>query len=407
MSEESGEGGQVATRWPIVWIAYGAGIVAATHIGKLPPALPEIRVELGADLVLGGWIASMISCTGFALGLIAGSVADRLGLRRVLLSGLLVLSAGSLLGAFATTGTDMLISRFLEGLGFTSATITGAAIIVRVTAPDDRKWALGVWSSYVPVGFAGMLIIGALIHDVVGWRALWIGCAILTVAWAAVVYFVTAGWQRRQVGEIVPETLARNIRRSLAAPGAVMVSVCFALYAAQHISMMNWLPTYMVEVHGAATLLAAAVPAFVLLFNAGGNWLSARLMGRGVAIWTLFFVGALGMAATEIGLFSGALPDSFRLVFAALFGVAGGMIPAAALGSVAIFTPSPAQIGTMNGLMVMGTNAGQLFGPPSLAAARESAGNWEGVLPLVLTFAVMGAVLALGVRAFERRRELR
>ena len=48
------------TQWPIMWIAFGGGIVAATHLGKLPPALPEIRLALDAGLVMGGWIASTI-----------------------------------------------------------------------------------------------------------------------------------------------------------------------------------------------------------------------------------------------------------------------------------------------------------------------------------------------------------
>jgi len=98
------------TQWAIMWIAFGGGIVAATHLGKLPPALPDIMIELDAGLVMGGWIASMISFTGFALGLIAGTVGDRFGQRRVLISGLLIIAAGSLLGAFARSGEIMLLS---------------------------------------------------------------------------------------------------------------------------------------------------------------------------------------------------------------------------------------------------------------------------------------------------------
>ena len=386
-----------ASRWPIVWLACGAGI------GKLPPALPEIRVALDAGLVMGGWIASLISLTGFALGLIAGSVADRFGQRRVLLFGLGALTAGSLIGAVAPTGEVMLAARLVESIGFTAVTITGGAIVVRVTARRDRRMALGIWSSYIPVGFAGMLIAGAAIHDAIGWRALWIVCAALTLIWAAVFARATAGWQRRQAGEIVPEALLRNIRRTVGSRGAVLVAGCFALYAAQHISLMNWLPTYMREVHGSGALAAASLPALVLLFNAGGNYLAAWGMGRGVPAWVLLAAGAAGMAATEIGIFSGALPESLRLLSAVLFGVAGGLVPAAALGSVATYTPSPAQIGTMNGLMVMGTNAGQLFGPPALAAAREAAGSWEGALWLVLALALAGVLTALAARRFERR----
>ncbi|CAN0450169.1 unnamed protein product, partial [Laminaria digitata] len=283
------------TQWLIVWVAFGAGIVAATHIGKLPPALPEIRLALNAGLVTGGWIASMISCTGFALGLIAGSVADRIGQRRVLVFGLIAMTAGSLLGAFAQSGEVMLVSRFIEGLGFTAVTITGAGMITHVTADGDRKWALGVWSSYVPVGFSVMLIAGALILEAWGWRTLWLISSVITVVWAMVVLKVTAGWRRRQSNDLSTSSMLNNVSKCMASPGALLVAGCFALYAAQHISMMAWLPSYMREVYGSGTLVAATVPAVVLMFNAGGNWFSAWAMGRGISCWWLLAIGAIGM----------------------------------------------------------------------------------------------------------------
>ncbi|MGB0630586.1 MAG: CynX/NimT family MFS transporter [Alphaproteobacteria bacterium] len=390
------------TQWAIMWIAFGGGIVAATHLGKLPPALPDIMTELESGLVMGGWIASMISFTGFALGLIAGTIGDRFGQRRVLISGLLVIATGSLLGAFAQSGEIMLVSRFIEGIGYSATTVAGAGMVTHVTAEADRKWSLGIWSSYVPVGFSGMLIGGALILSVSDWRTLWLFSSILTVAWAGVVFFVTSGWRRRG-GGIGGEKLVRNITACLRQPGALLVAACFAIYAAQHISMMAWLPTYMREEYGAPTLFAATVPAVVLLFNAGGNWMSAWAMGRGMQSWLLLAVGALGMGLTQFGVFSAVLNDETRLACALLFGIFGGMIPAAALGSVAVYTPAPAQIGTMNGLMVMGTNAGMLFGPPAVAAVRASTGNWNDVIWLVAAIAAVGTVLALMSRPLERR----
>ena len=190
------------TQWPIVWVALGAGIVAATHIGKLPPAMPEIRLSLNADLITGGWIASMISFTGFALGLIAGSVADRIGQRRGLILGLFAMTAGSLLGAFAQSGEIMLVSRLIEGLGFTSVTITGAGMIAHVTVDRDRKWALGVWSSYLPIGFSAMLIASALILEASGWRSLWLISSAVTIVWAVIVFKVTSAWQSSQSNNV-------------------------------------------------------------------------------------------------------------------------------------------------------------------------------------------------------------
>lgn len=390
------------TQWPIVWVAFGAGIVAATHIGKLPPALPEIRLALDAGLVTGGWIASMISCTGFALGLVAGSLADRLGQRQVLIFGLLAMTAGSLLGAFAQSGEVMLLSRFIEGVGYTSVTITGAGMITHVTAAGDRKWALGIWSSYVPVGFSVMLIAGALVLEAWGWRTLWLISSGITVVWAGIVWKATLGWQR-QSGNVAMTSMLNNVTRCLASPGALLAAGCFALYASQHISMMAWLPSYMREVYGSSTLVAAVVPAVVLMFNAIGNWVSARAMGRGVSIWSLLAVGAIGMGLSQIGIFSAFLPDTARLGFAVLFGIFGGMVPAAALGSVAIYTPSPSQIGTMNGLMVMGTSTGMLFGPPAVASMRAVMGNWNDVVWLMVSLATVGVILAVLSRRLERR----
>ena len=390
------------TQWPIVWVAFGAGIVAATHIGKLPPALPEIRLALDAGLVTGGWIASMISGTGFALGLGAGSLADRLGQRQVLIFGLLAMTAGSLLGAFAQSGEVMLLSRFIEGVGYTSVTITGAGMITHVTAAGDRKWALGIWSSYVPVGFSVMLIAGALVLEAWGWRTLWLISSGITVVWAGIVWKATLGWQR-QSGNVAMTSMLNNVTRCLASPGALLAAGCFALYASQHISMMAWLPSYMREVYGSSTLVAAVVPAVVLMFNAIGNWFSAWAMGRGVSIWSLLAVGAIGMGLSQIGIFSAFLPDTARLGFAVLFGIFGGMVPAAALGSVAIYTPSPSQIGTMNGLMVMGTSTGMLFGPPAVAAMRAVMGNWNDVVWLMVSLATVGVILAVLSRRLERR----
>lgn len=390
------------TQWAIMWVAFGGGIVAATHLGKLPPALPGIMAELDAGLVMGGWIASMISFTGFALGLISGTIGDRFGQRRVLITGLLIIASGSLLGTFAQTGEIMLLSRFIEGIGYSAATVAGAGMITHVTSEKDRKWSLGIWSSYVPVGFAGMMVGGALILNVSDWRTLWIFSTVLTAAWTVLAFFVTSGWRRRG-GGVGGDRLTRNVIACLKQPGAVLVATCFAIYAAQHISMMAWLPTYMHEEYGASTLFAAVIPAIVLLFNAGGNWMSAWAMGRGMQSWLLLFMGALGMGLTQFGVFSPVQGEETRLACALLFGIFGGMIPAAALGSVAVYTPAPAQIGTMNGLMVMGTNAGMLFGPPAMAAVRTGTGNWNDVIWMVASIAAIGVVLALISRPLEQR----
>lgn len=392
-----------ATNWRIVWVAFGAGIIAATHIGKLPPALGDIRAELEAGLVMAGWIASAISTTGFLLGLVAGAIADRIGPRRMLAFGLLMLTAGSFLGAFAASAEVMLLARFLEGVGFTSTTVTGGVIVARATVDKDRKWALGVWSAYMPLGFASMMMISALVLDSIGWRAVWGMGSAISLIWAIVVIKATANWRSGSASPASIRSVIGNIGLNLRQVGGVLVAVCFALYATQHIGMMNWLPTYMTEVYGSGIVFAATVPALVLLCNAGGNYSAALAMGRGAPIWLLLALGSGGMAIAEIGIFWSATPDAVRLALVMFFGIAGGLIPASALAAAPVYAPVPALVGAMSGVMVMGSNTGQLFGPPLLAAARESAGNWDGTFWLLLSLAIAAATAALLSRGPERR----
>jgi MFS family permease len=397
------ENSKRVTQWPIVWAAYGAGVVAAAHIGKLPPALPVIRLDLDASLIMGGWIASMISIVGFAAGIAAGAVADKLGIGRVIIFGLLALAVGSLVGMIANSGEMMLAARFVESVGFTASTVTGAAIIARATADKDRKWALGVWAIYMPTGFAGMMLLSAFVIDAFGWRAVWAVSCVISLLWAFVVIYVTKEWRQQQKNETLGGSVLGNIGYSVTSIGGLLVAGSYAVYAAQHIGMMSWLPTYMSDVYQYGVLIAAAVPALVLAFNGGGNYIAAWSMRRGYPIWMLLALGAGGMAAMEIGMYSSAVPDVFKLLFALVFGIAGGLIPASALAAAPIYAPGAAQIGTMSGLMVMATNAGQLFGPPALAAAREQAGNWNGTLWLVLSLAAAGFLMAVLSRPMERK----
>ncbi|MEZ5666063.1 MAG: MFS transporter [Alphaproteobacteria bacterium] len=394
-----------ATQWRIVWLVFVAGVLAAAQIGKLPPTLTLVRAELDAGLVLGGWIASTISVVGFATGLVAGAIADRIGIGRVIAFGLLSLAVGSIAGALATSAELMLAARAIEGLGFTATTVTGTAIIARATSTLDRRRVLGFWSIYMPAGFAGMLLLSAGAVDALGWRGLWVLNAGLCLVWAAVLWRTLSRWSPGRASFSSARSILSDMGHVVTRAGGLLVAGAYALYAAQHIALMSWLPTYVGEAYHVGALTTAAVPALVLAFNAGGNFLAARALGLGWPIWLLLSIGAGGMVLTEAGIYlNGAAGHPLlHLAFAVGFGVAGGLVPASSLASAPVYAPTLAQVGAMSGLMVMATNAGQLFGPPALAAARIDAGGWIGALWLMLCMSAAGLVLALLSRASERR----
>ena len=117
------------TRWDVVLMALGAGILAGFQVGKVPPALPVLRAALGFDLVTAGWLTSIYYAIGAVFAVAVGLLSDRAGPRRLMLAGVAFLGAGSLMGGLAGDGALLLVARFLEGFGFVGVTVTAPKLI--------------------------------------------------------------------------------------------------------------------------------------------------------------------------------------------------------------------------------------------------------------------------------------
>ena len=76
----------------------GAGIVAAFHIGKVPPALPSLLADLQATLEQGGWLLSIVHLTTAVGGMAIALSADRFGHRRLVIMGTPSACSGALSG---------------------------------------------------------------------------------------------------------------------------------------------------------------------------------------------------------------------------------------------------------------------------------------------------------------------
>ena len=111
------------TNWVAVWATFAGGAACGAFIGKVPPALPLLRGELGLTLVQSGFIATMLNVLGALAGLLIGLLCDRFGHKRLGLLGLLVMASGGFIGAAADGYATLLVSRFLEGTGFILFTV--------------------------------------------------------------------------------------------------------------------------------------------------------------------------------------------------------------------------------------------------------------------------------------------
>jgi cyanate permease len=378
---------------------YAAGVACGAFIGKVPPALPEMRGELSLTLVQSGLIATMINLLGALVGMLAGILCDRYGSKRLGLLGLAVMAAGGFLGAIAHGYPALLLSRFLEGAGFILFTVTGAALInASAGSPRDRNRAMGLWTAYMPSGAALAMLLTPFAVAQMGWRGLWVALSVAALACALLVWRVVPATAPASVGTL------RLAAESLAQRGSLVLSLTFLLYVAQWTSVMIWLPTFVVDERGASAATAAVLGALMVAANVPGNLASGWLLSHGVRRGAIVVAASAISAACFVGMLGDWLPDAARYTLVLVFSCCAGAVPASVLSGVAVHARTEGHIATTNGMVMQAAQIGQLLGPILLAWLASRAGGWGATLWAVLAFTAGTALCGIALARIERAR---
>ena len=134
-------------------------------------ALPHIERALGFSGTNLEWVVNAYALAFGGLLLLGGRAGDLLGRRRVLVAGLVLFSAASLAGGFATSQAWLLAARAVQGAG--GAVIAPAALALIATtfpAGKPRNRAMGVYATMSVAGSVTGLIAGGLLVTYVSWR---------------------------------------------------------------------------------------------------------------------------------------------------------------------------------------------------------------------------------------------
>ena len=389
------------TPWPQILLLVGAGVVASFQVGKAPPMLPEIRMELGMNLFLAGWILSTFSITGLLFGSVIGVVADTFGHRRFVLWGLLCQAAASFSGSLSWSPGLLFLTRIFEGFGFFMIGVAAPAMIFKITPLRDQRLALSVWSCYVPVGVAAIMLFSPPITARFGWRGLWQVNSLILLAYA----FWVARATRDVAGSLGEKTfewkqILQDVASTACARGPLLLSAIFATYALQWLTVMGFLPTLLIEDHGMSPAQASVLTAIMVAMNMPGNLAGGWALQRGARRWQLIAFGSLIMGLCSLAIYSPIWPFIIRYGACLLFSGVGGLIPSSVLSGAPVHAPSPDLVASTNGLLIQGAQLGQLVGPPVLGLIVSSTGGWQ-FAPCFLGFsAVLGIILSLFLGRF-------
>jgi EmrB/QacA subfamily drug resistance transporter len=134
-------------------------------------ALPHIQQALGFSGSGLEWVVNAYAVTFGGLLLLGGRAGDILGRRRVFIAGLLLFSAASLFGGFATSQAWLLTARAVQGVGGAVIAPTALALIT-TNFPEggERNRAFSVYAAMAGAGSAVGLLLGGILTTYASWR---------------------------------------------------------------------------------------------------------------------------------------------------------------------------------------------------------------------------------------------
>lgn len=159
-------------RWVILAILCGSLLLIGMDTTILNVAFPSLVDDLQPSAVEQLWIVDAYALALAGLLVTAGALGDRLGRRRLLLTGFAVFAAASLAAVFATAAWQVIAARAFLGVGGAAIMPATLSLLRHVfTDARERAFAYAVWTAVIGGGMALGPVVGGLLVVRQGWHS--------------------------------------------------------------------------------------------------------------------------------------------------------------------------------------------------------------------------------------------
>lgn len=244
----------------------------------------------------------------------------------------------------------------------------------------------------MPAGMAMAMLASQAFDD---WHAYW---------WCA---GIAAGVALASIAALAPPTprgaglswhgLRQDTIDTMGAAGPALLALSFALYSLMFFALFTFLPVLLMDQLGLTLATAGLYSAIASAANVVGNLGAGVLLARGWRRSTLIAWASAVMAGVALLIFGSSLPAMTTFLLCVLFSAVGGLIPATLLGTAPLVAPRPALTAASVGLVMQGSNLGQVIGPVAVGGAIDRFG-WTSASFIVAAAGLAGVAVAWRLR---------
>ncbi|MFC0624141.1 MFS transporter [Kribbella deserti] len=218
-------------RWRLLALLGVAQFMLILDVTVVAIALPHIGTDLGLARDTLTWVVSAYTLMFGGLMLLGGRAADLFGARRVVLTGLLLFTAASLVTGLAGSAALLIGGRVAQGIGAAILSPAALSVVTKTFHGDERNKALGIWSALGGGGAAIGVLLGGVLTAGPGWE--WVFYVNVPIGLVVLV----------ALARMLPGDLPQENRARLDVPGALLVTAGTgtAIYALINAGDRGWL----------------------------------------------------------------------------------------------------------------------------------------------------------------------